>query len=236
MELKGRLALIASFVPECTSVCDVGTDHGYIPVYLVMNGTCKKALAMDINEGPLLAAKENINIYGLQDKIDTRLGNGLVPLKKEEADVIVIAGMGGILIKDILEASLEKAKASNYLILQPMNAIEVLREWLYKNGFEITDEELTNEEAKIYNVMKVKWTGNIYYFEIIDCYIGRKLTEKGGSLFHTYIKRKIKQTIKVIAGLTKSREPDEEYLSLQKYLKENYERILISLEGKRSNG
>lgn len=233
MELKGRLALIASFVPECNRVCDVGTDHGYIPVYLVKKGICREALAMDINEGPLLAAGENINYYGLQDKIETRLGNGLEPLKKEEADIVVIAGMGGILITEILESSIDKAKASNALILQPMNAVEILRQWLYENGFEILEEELTNEEAKIYNVMKVKWTGNIKPYEVIDCYVGRKLVEKGGGLFQTFVKRKIKQTTKVLDGLKKSKEPNEDYLKLHQYLRDNYERILSSLEGKR---
>jgi len=233
MKLKGRLALIASFVPACTMVCDVGTDHGYIPVYLVKKGVCQKALAMDINEGPLIAAKENISYYGLQEKIETRLGNGLEPLENDVADVIVIAGMGGILIKDILGASIDKAKASNALILQPMNAHEILREWLFKNGFEIIDEQLTNEESKIYNVMKVKWTGCTASYEIIDYYIGRKLIERGGDLFQSYMKRKIKQTIKVIDGLKRSKEPDEAYLRLQNYLMDKYERIINSLEGKR---
>lgn len=234
MDLKGRLALIASFVPGCTLVCDVGTDHAYIPVFLVKEGICNKALALDINKGPLLAANENIKQYGLQDKIETRLGNGLEPLKKEEADVIVIAGMGGILISEILEASFDKAKAANELILQPMNAIEILRQWLFENGFEILDEELTNEEAKIYNVMKVKWTGTVLPFEKIDCYIGSKLVEKGGSLVQNFVKRKIRQAEKVIGGIKKSKDPDEEFLKLQLYLKASYEKILNALEGRKN--
>ena len=231
MELKGRLFMIASFVPKCDCLCDVGTDHGYIPVYLVQKGICNKALAMDINEGPIEAASENIRHFSLEDKIKTRLGNGLEPLNPGEADVIVIAGMGGILIKAILEASLEKAKLSQTLILQPMNAIEVLREWLYCNGFEIEDEALTNEDIKIYNAIKVKWTGAKTHYEIIDCYIGRHLVEKGGDLFKTFIKRKINQASKVIAGLKKSSEPDGVYLKLQEYLRANYVNILSSLEG-----
>jgi Predicted SAM-dependent methyltransferase len=231
MELKGRLLMIALFVPKCRCLCDVGTDHAYIPVYLVQKGICDKALAMDINEGPIEAASENIKHFGLTNKIETRLGSGLEPLNTGEADAVVIAGMGGILIKDILEASLEKAKLVNTMILQPMNAIEVLREWLYENGFEITDEALTNEEAKIYNALTVKWTGKKANYEVIDCYIGKHLIEKGGSLFETFIKRKINQANKVIEGLGKSSEPDAEYLRLQQYLRDNYINILSSIGG-----
>lgn len=231
MELKGRLLMIASFVPKCSCLCDVGTDHAYIPVYLVQKGICDKALAMDINEGPIEAANENIRHFGLINKIETRLGSGLEPLNSGEADVVVIAGMGGILIKDILEASLEKAKLVKTIILQPMNAIEVLREWLYENGFEITDEALINEEAKIYNALSVKWTGAKADYEVIDCYIGKHLVEKGGSLFENFIKRKINQANRVIEGLKKSSELDREYLMLQEYLREKYISILNTIGG-----
>lgn len=231
MELKGRLFMIASFVPKCSCLCDVGTDHAYIPVYLVQKGICEKALAMDINAGPIEAANENIRHYGLSDKIETRLGSGLEPLNSGEADVVVIAGMGGILIKDILEASFEKAKLVKTIILQPMNAVEVLREWLYENGFEITDEALADEEAKIYNAMDVKWTGATADYEVIDCYIGKHLVDKGGSLFEAFIKRKISQANKVIEGLGKSSEPDREYLKLQEYLRDNYKNILKTFGG-----
>lgn len=230
MDLKGRLLLIASFVPKCRCVCDVGTDHAFIPVYLVQKGVCEKAIAMDINEGPLSAARENISHFGLQNSIVTRLGNGLEPLETGEADTVVIAGMGGILIKDILQTSITKAKETT-LVLQPMNAIEILREWLYNNGFEILDEELTNEEDKIYNGIKAIYTGVTKEYETIDCYIGKSLINKGGNLFKTFIERKHRQATNVINGLKRSNEPDKEYLKLQEYLRDNYKSILELLEG-----
>ena len=101
MILSPRLLKIAKCI-DCDTLADIGTDHGYIPIFAMNNGLCKKAIACDINKGPLLSAKENIELYNLSDKIETRLSNGLLSLSPMEADTIVIAVMGGLLIRDIL--------------------------------------------------------------------------------------------------------------------------------------
>ena len=175
-------------VPECNIVCDVGTDHAYIPIYLVNNKKCKKAIASDIRPGPINIAKKNIEEYGLLDSIETRIGNGLDTIKENEEDVIIIAGMGGIIIKDILERGIDKAKKANALILQPMYAIEVVHEWLCSNGFEVYDEKLAREEKKIYDVIAAKWTGKIQKKDILYHHIGEKLFEKRPLTKVTYSK------------------------------------------------
>ena len=104
MELTPRLKKIAGLLPDkAKTLADIGTDHAYLPVYCLLNGICENAVAMDVNEGPLKRAEENTKKYNLEDKISLRLSDGIQKLKKGEADVIVIAGMGGLLIQKILE-------------------------------------------------------------------------------------------------------------------------------------
>lgn len=229
MELKGRLRLIADKVPECTIVSDIGTDHAYIPVYLIKNGVCNKAIAVDVKQGPLLAASENIKHFKLEKAIDTRLGNGLEPVQIAEIDVIVIAGIGGILMKDILEKQMDKAIAAKTLVLQPMNAIEILREWLYENGFYIYDEELVNEGEKIYNVLNVKWTGKKEQHDEIDYYIGPILVEKKDPLLKKLLNKKSMQAEGILNGLGSAGEDYLNTFNKYKYLNGKYNEILKRL-------
>lgn len=221
MILKGRLKLIADKVPECTTVCDIGTDHAYLPIYLVLNNKCKKAIAADVKKGPIEAAKSNIETYTLSEVIETRLGNGLEPIIEGEADVIVIAGMGGILIKDIIKQELNTAKAAKVLILQPMNALEILREWLNENGFYILDEEMINEGEKIYDVFSVKWTGDVPQNDKFNNYIGSKLIEKNDPLLYRYIEKWSNQLKKAVQEMEESDEKVNEIRKKYLWLIEN---------------
>ena len=103
MELSKRLKFIAKHIDKCKSIADIGTDHGYIPIYAVKNNLCERSIASDINKDPVKKSKLNISLEGLSEKIETRLGGGLEPIKAKEVEGIVIAGMGGNLIRDILE-------------------------------------------------------------------------------------------------------------------------------------
>jgi len=217
MELKGRLQLIAKKVSDCDIVCDIGTDHAYIPIYLFLKGKCKRAIAADIKKGPIEAATNNIKGYGLENFIETRVGDGLAPIKEDEVDIIVIAGMGGILIKEILEIDLNKAKKAKKIILQPMNAFEILREWLYRNGFEISDEELESEGNKIYNVIVVRWTGNCSEKNDLYYNIGKKLIENKDPLLERFLLKKIKDLNSAIKEMEKACEQGLE--SRDKYIK-----------------
>ena len=125
-------------------IADIGTDHAYIPIYLVKNDLAEYVIAGDVRQGPVDIAKANVEKHKLSDKIEVRLGSGLSVIEKGEVDTVIIAGMGGQLISEILSADTEKARECN-LVLQPMNAQYELRKYLISNGFSITDEDIAIE-------------------------------------------------------------------------------------------
>ncbi len=159
IRLSKRLQAAADLVGECSTAADVGTDHGYIPVYLVAQGKAERAIAMDIKEGPLSRAREHIRQYGLEREIETRLSDGCLALKPGEADVIVIAGMGGALMQRILRMGEDAAKAAGKLVLQPQSEIPAFREFVLGQGYQITAEDMVLEDGKYYPMMAVKFTG-----------------------------------------------------------------------------
>ncbi len=150
-----RLLAIADCVSSGAKIADVGTDHAYIPIFLVQKGRIDSALAMDINIGPLERAAKNIAKFGMENHIQTRLSDGLKEFRKGEATEIVIAGMGGTLICEILDARKDLWTKDLRFILQPMTASEVLRKYLHENGFYIETEHLAKEENKIYQILTV---------------------------------------------------------------------------------
>ncbi|MCI9174803.1 MAG: SAM-dependent methyltransferase [Lachnospiraceae bacterium] len=159
LRLSKRLQAAADLVGECSTAADVGTDHGYIPVYLVAQGKAERAIAMDIREGPLGRAREHIRQYGLERKIETRLSDGCLALRPGEADVIVIAGMGGALMQRILRMGEDTAKAAGKLVLQPQSEIPAFREFVLRQGYQITAEDMVLEDGKYYPMMAVEFTG-----------------------------------------------------------------------------
>lgn len=195
-------------------IADIGTDHAYIPIYLIENSMADFVIASDVKEGPVSIARDNIKNHSLSDKIEVRLGSGLSVLKQGEADTIIIAGMGGILISEIIDMDIEIAKASK-LILQPMNAQYELRKYLLSHGFKITDEDISIEGHKVYNIMTVE-SGHQEKFENDFEYQIPKYLKK-----HKYFKnlydKKHREFTKVIKGLENSKEVDEEKLKLYKY-------------------
>lgn len=165
-----RLLACAAFVSGGGTVCDVGTDHAYLPCYLVKNGICKRAVAADVNPSPLRAAKENILKAGLEDKIDTVLSDGLDGISPDGVTDVIIAGMGGELIADILGRATSFYSGAQF-ILQPMTKPERLRCWLWDNGFEIVTETACKEDI-YYTVMLAKYTGKNTCYTAAQCYIG----------------------------------------------------------------
>lgn len=195
MELSNRLKAIASYVDKCNVVADIGTDHGYIPIYLLKKKVCAKAIASDINKGPLEKAKLNISFENLSDKIKCLLGPGLAPLKKGEVNGVIIAGMGGNLIRDILVSDIEKIKLYDFLILQPAQNPEVLREYLYNNGYQILDEDLIKDEGKYYELFKVKYEemNKVSIKDSIGYEISPILKSKNHPLIKEYMENKIRK-------------------------------------------
>lgn len=207
MNLTPRLLKIASLVPHNSVLADVGTDHAYVPVYCILNGICKRAFAMDINEGPLNNAEETVNHYGVSDKVELRLSDGLDKLGADEADTVVIAGMGGLLIKSILEKA--NLKCGTTLILQPMLAQRELREYLYSNDIEITDEYLAKEDNKIYNIFVAK-VGSKYQCSSDDVLVGRNVSKNSPELFEFYKGKEINVRKKILGGLSSAKVRDED--------------------------
>lgn len=156
MELSDRLRAVADLVTPHLIIADVGTDHGYVPIYLVQNKICPKAIAMDVNQGPLERAEMHIRAYHLESKIQTRLSDGLKELRQGEADAVILAGMGGGLMIRILESSKEVVNAMKECILQPQTELYRVREYLLKEGFDFLEEKMILEEGKYYPMMKIR--------------------------------------------------------------------------------
>ena len=152
--LSERLQMLANMVTKGNRLVDVGCDHGFLPVYLVSTGICPKALAMDVREGPLDAARTHIAEFGLGDYIETRLSDGLEKCNAGEGDTLVCAGMGGRLMERILTEGRDKVWGMKELILQPQSELEEFRFFLKKSGFRIIQEDAVLEDGKYYFAMK----------------------------------------------------------------------------------
>ena len=159
VKISNRLMTAAALVTQGYTLADVGTDHGYIPIYLLQQKKIPAAIAMDINEGPLERAKEHIALYGLQAYIQTRLSDGVVALKPGEVEAVLIAGMGGGLVMHILKDGEKVCQSAKELILQPQSEIERVREFLREEGYTILAEDMVYEDGKFYPMMKVQYQG-----------------------------------------------------------------------------
>ena len=214
IKLRPRLKVITEMLPKCNLVCDIGADHAYLPIYLLKNSICKRAIVTEISQGPLNTAICNIKKRHLENDIEVILGDGLKALtdskflhdNRDEDYVVIIAGMGGKLIERILMDGIHQAKKANALILQPMSGIEIISEWLIKEGFEIYDGRLVKDDNRIYNVLAVKWTSVQKSYKPIDLYISKKLVEKKDPLLEQYINWKISILNKVILNLKNSKD------------------------------
>lgn len=201
MILSNRLKHISDLITDVKSLVDVGTDHAYIPIYLVKNNTVRSAVASDINKGPVEKAKKNVKSYNLSNKISCRLGGGLTTVKPKEVEAAIIAGMGGNLIRDIIEDSLEVFKQLNYAVLQPVQNPEVLREYIYKSGFTILDETIVKDDEKYYEVIKVKYDNNKQNIEPIFYEISKTLLMKKDPIFKEYIEFKLQKYTRVYENI-----------------------------------
>ena len=155
MELTARLRSVAEQVPQGASFADIGTDHAYLPAWLLLNGRIEYAVAADLREGPLNRAKETVAQFGLDEKVSFRLCDGLVGIHADEVDTIAIAGMGGETIASILEAA-PWTKQGKLLLLQPMTSFPDLRMWLQKNGYCIEKECISREGRRLYSCLVVR--------------------------------------------------------------------------------
>ncbi len=198
MELSPRLAAIAGRVPPGSRLADIGTDHAYLPAYLILEGTISSAVASDVNRGPLDRGRETARLAGVEEKIDFRLSDGLKGLGEDEADVIVIAGMGGELISRILsDAPWTKGKL---LLLQPMTAQPELRRWLNGNDYRIERETVVREGQKLYVILTVRGGADEPY-SIGELWAGRQRRGESVPLRLDHLEDLLRRRRKALAGM-----------------------------------
>ncbi|MFS0751420.1 tRNA (adenine(22)-N(1))-methyltransferase [Oceanobacillus sp. 1P07AA] len=153
VSLSNRLKKVASYLPGNANFADIGSDHAYLAAYVCQNNSDAKAIAGEVNIGPLESAKDTINEYGLKNQIDVRLGNGLEVIKQGEVNQIVIAGMGGSLITSILNQHKEISLEVDRMILQPNVDAKELRQWLDNHHYLLVAEEIIEEQGHIYEIL-----------------------------------------------------------------------------------
>lgn len=210
LELTPRLRAVADLVPWGAALADIGTDHAYLPVWLLLEGKICRAIAADLRQGPLDRARLTAQEYECRKNIDFRLCDGLSGITPEEVDTIVIAGMGGETIAAILEAA-QWTRSSKYtLILQPMSAQNDLRSWLWRNGYGIVKEQIVCEGEKLYNVLLAEY-GGARPLSVGEEWAGCQQPGMDQPLRGEYLRRLLDKTSRAIDGISRGkgeREPD----------------------------
>ena len=201
-ELTPRLRMVAELVPPGSRLADIGTDHAYLPVALLREGRIPSAIAADLRPGPLARARETVARAELEGRVAFRLCDGLKGIRPEETDAIVIAGMGGETIAQILAAAPWVRERNVPLVLQPMSSLPDLREWLFQNGYQIEEERLAREEDAIYVVMSVQ-AGEMAPLTPAELWAGRQSRD---ALRGPYLEGLIRKLDRAIAGLSLARE------------------------------
>lgn len=172
IKLTQRLSAAASMVRDDSSLADVGCDHGYLPVYLIMGGKVKSAVAGDINEGPLASCRALVAEYNLEDRIKCVLSDGLSNISSDECSDVAICGMGGELISNILSDCSWTKSRDKHFIFNPMTHPEILRKYLYDNGFCIGRDIVVKEGCRYYSVFEAVYDGKKRRYSDIDCFLG----------------------------------------------------------------
>jgi len=200
MELSKRLQAVADLVSQGLVVADVGTDHGYIPIYLIETGKCNKAFAMDINEGPLMRAKEHIAEYGFADKIQVRQSDGVKSLNVGECQSVVVAGMGGALSIKIMEEGKDIFRSLREFVLQPQSELAKVRQYLCENGYCVIAEDMVLEDGKFYPMMKVINEKSPTY-SLMELRYGQKLLEQKHPVLQMFLKKEIQSKAMILKCL-----------------------------------
>ncbi len=229
-KLTARLQKIADQVTIGHRVADIGTDHGYIPIYLSKNKISPFVIAGDINKKPLKRAEDNIKNHNLSYSIEVRLGSGLSILKLNEVDTAIIAGMGGLLISELLENSKEIAQNLKALILQPMQARPELRKYLANNGFIIEKDILVKEDRHIYEIIVAK-SGEQKVTDPIFYEIGFYIDDNPRLLTLEFINKKIKTTKQIIQDISeRASKPSTKILKDMDEKLKKLEEVLLCLQ------
>ena len=205
-------------------VADVGTDHGYLPVWLAHRGYTGRIFASDIRPGPLEAARRTARAASLEDRISFLLCDGLDSCPQGEIDTIVIAGMGGDTICGILERAEFCLDEKYTLLLQPMTKAEVLRYWLVNNGFTLTREAVVRDGRTLYQIIEARYLGNMRLSDA-ELFVGARCNIKGSEAAGELVEQGIQRAKKEIAGLEAAAKPNEGRLAVCRSVLEGLEKM-----------
>ena len=208
IRLSDRLSMVSSLLGNANVIADIGCDHGYLPIYLLESDAYSSAIAMDVNEGPLCKARENIRLHNISERIDIRLSDGVSKLNVGEADSISICGMGGNVMMHIFDCGETVLKSTPVIVIQPQSEYALLRKYLLENGYVFDDEDIVLEDGKYYFAWKLHYdkdmsnktdrdsgaavrggdTDNavLDYPDVKFCY-SRLLCERGDKVYRDYI-------------------------------------------------
>lgn len=209
LTLSPRLMTAASFVYKGARVCDIGADHGYLAVYLIQSGIAQSVTAADIRKEPLQRGIENAKCHGADKSIEFVLSDGLDMLDVDRFDTVIICGMGGDAIAEIISRAVSLRNEKYSLILQPMSSADNLRRFLFENGFTITDETLVSDTGRLYSVMRAEYTGTAIMPEPWMYYLSPALRSSAGPLLPEYLNRLIKALKEAADGTAKSGKPHD---------------------------
>jgi len=233
MQLSKRLQAVADLVTPGSRVADVGCDHAYTSIYLVENKISPYVIAMDINQGPIDRAKENIKKYGYENKISTRKSDGLEKLNIGEVDTVLIAGMGGGLTVQILTQHRDRMAGIKELVLSPQSEIYLVRELMQDIGFFITNENMIKEEGKYYVMMKAQASTDVtdtrpyHLLNKEHAYFGRLLLERKHPILKEFLEKELDRCSKILEAL--QRESTESASVRKNEINESIERIKSAL-------
>lgn len=227
IELGERLTRVSSFVPNGSKVCDVGSDHAYLPVYLLQNDQISCAIAGEVVEGPYLSAKQTVRDYRMEDRIEVRLGDGMQILSKEdEITAVTICGMGGELISRILEAGYSGGHLSGRerLILQPNVAEHFVREWLMNHSYHIVEETVVEDNHRLYEIIVAEPVGKRVEYTELELKYGPILLKESSELSVAKWNRMNRKNKEILEQLQKSKTPQHEKI-------EQFEKAFNELQG-----
>ena len=216
-ELSKRLETVGRFVPEAARLADIGSDHAYLPVALMLKGKIDFAIAGEVVKGPFESAKRQVMKNGLSERIEVRLANGLDAIEKhDQISAITIAGMGGSLIRDILESGRQNQRLSGEerLILQPNIGEKTLRTWLKENNYQIIAEEIIEENKKIYEIIVAEKKEQPIDYSEKELMFGPFLLEDKNATFSAKWQRELKQR-EVILEQLKNASEQNRYETIQ---------------------
>ncbi|KPN79756.1 uncharacterized protein RZ56_04250 [Apilactobacillus kunkeei] len=222
-KLSQRLKVVADFVPQNSRVADIGSDHAYLPVYLMKQKQIEFGIASEVAKGPLDNAIQEIKAEGLSNRIDTRLADGLLSVQPEDKiDCVTIAGMGGTLIKNILENGKSHLSGDELLILQPNVGEDRLRTWLMNNQYEISDETILREDGHTYEIIVAKKTDDTVKYSQQEIKFGPYLLKQHSDVFVEKWENEIERIEVVIQqmNLAKHDKPVDKINSMKKEIEE----------------